>query len=108
MAAYPSSIGLQFTITPINGPEIDLSDNGDVRSVDLSASLAYRIEITHPVINTTDRGTLITFYDTNKTSVNTITLAGETYDVLFENPYTVESLSATYFNVSTSLIGNKQ
>lgn len=108
MAAYPSSIGLQFEITPLNGPEIDLSDNGDVRSVDLGASLAYRIEITHPVIDDTDRATLIAFYDANKTDVNTITLAGETYDVLFENPYSVQSLSATYFDVSTTLIGNKQ
>ena len=107
MAAYPS-IGLQHNISPLNPRISDVSDAGTVRTVDLNEVTAYRISITHPLIDSTDRATLQTFYDTNRDSVNTITLAGDTYDVQFMQDYSVESVSSAFFDLSTVLVGNKQ
>lgn len=107
MATYPS-IGLQHRIAPLGGLRVDISDAGGVRGVDLGEETTYRIQISHPLVDATDRDTLLTFYNTNKTATNAITLAGSTYDVLFQQDYTVESVSASYFNLSTVLVGVKQ
>lgn len=106
MAAYPS-IGLQHKIKPITKRQVDVSDEGDIRTADLGNTTVYRIDLTHPVINSTDRDTLLAFYNTNKNNVNTITLAGAGYDTHFESDYDVESLSASYFTLSVTLIGVK-
>lgn len=107
MATYPS-IGLQHDIRPLSKRRIDVSDAGTVRSVDLNETTVYRIAIKHPIINSTDRDTLVSFYTTNKNNVNAITLAGATYDTHFEADYRVESISASYFDLSVVLVGVKQ
>jgi hypothetical protein len=107
MAAYPS-IGLRHDIRPLTARRVDVSDAGTIRSVDLGDETVYRIAITHPVINSTDRDTLLAFYVANRNAVNTITLAGSTYDTQFEGDYAVESISADYFNLSVGLVGVKQ
>lgn len=106
MAAYPS-IGLQHKITPATSRRVSVSDAGTIRSVDLSEATVYNIQLTHPVINSTDRDTLIAFYVANKNSVNTITLAGASYNVHFASDYTVDSISAAYFNLAVDLVGVK-
>lgn len=107
MATYPS-IGLKHDIRPNAPREVLVADSGAVRAFDLGAATTYRISITHPIINATDRDTLLTFYATNKNSTNAITLAGSTYDVLFEDEYRVQSISASYFTLSVTLTGTKQ
>jgi hypothetical protein len=106
MAAYPS-IGLRHKIKPLTKRITDISDAGDIRSVDTGSDTVYRISLVHPIINDTDRATLIAFYVANKNNVNTITLAGDAYDTQFESDYEVDSISGTYFDVSVTLIGTK-
>jgi hypothetical protein len=106
MAAYPS-IGLQHDIKPANQRRVSISEAGTVRFVNLGDATAYTIRLTHPIINSTDRDTLLTFYTTNKNNVNTITLAGAAYNVHFLHDYEVESLSASYFTLSVTLAGVK-
>ncbi len=106
MAAYPS-IGLQHDIRPLTARRVDVSEAGGIRSVDLGDATVYRIALAHPVINSTDRDTLLAFYVANKNAVNTITLAGSTYNTHFESDYAVESISAAYFNLSVNLVGVK-
>ena len=107
MATYPS-IGLKHDIRPATSRRISISEAGKVRGVDLSEATVYRIDLTHPLVNSTDRDTLLAFYDSYKYTVNEITLAGATYDIQFESDYQVESVSASYFNLSVSLLGTKQ
>ena len=107
MAAYPS-IGLRHNIKPLNPRKGDVSDAGTVRTVDLNEVTAYRIVITHPYTDSTDRATLQSFYDTNRNSVNTITIAGDTYDVQFMQDYEVESEGSAFVHMVTVLEGNKQ
>lgn len=107
MAAYPS-VGLNHKINPFTKREIDISDVGDIRSADLGGDDVYTIDIEHPIIDDTDRATLVAFYAANKNNVNTITLAGEVYDTQFESAYKVDNVSATWFTLSVKLKGKKQ
>lgn len=106
MAAYPS-IGLQHSIRPLNDIRFNVSDSGVIRGVDLGEATAYEITLTHPLVDSTDRATLQTFYDTYKTSTNTITLAGDGYNVWFKSDYRVDSVSASFFNLTVTLHGVK-
>lgn len=107
MATYPS-IGMQARAEPINSRIVDVSDAGTVRSVDLGAVTAYRITVVHPLINSTDKGTLETFYSTNKNNTNAITIDGTTYDVQFMSDYVVESNNSTLFTLTAYMAGVKQ
>jgi hypothetical protein len=106
MAAYPS-VGLMFDIKPVSEITNDISEAGTVRTANLNNATVYRIGLTHPLISSTDVGTLRTFFDTYKYTSNTITLAGVAYDVRFEYDYQVSSDSAVWFTARTSLIGTK-
>ncbi|MFT5766733.1 MAG: hypothetical protein ACI9DH_000552 [Halioglobus sp.] len=106
MAAYPS-IGLKHKIVPVNGVDPDISDAGTVRTVDLGQATVYRITLTHPIATLTERATLQAFYDTYRYTVNTITLAGEVYNITFKSDYAVESVSSAYVDMSVDLIGTK-
>lgn len=106
MAAYPD-IGLQFDVQHINGPQSDLSEAGTFRTLDLTTKNAYRVQIVHPLVNAADRDTLEAFYTANKGSENTITLGGKNYTLEYERGYSVRSISAAYFEMATSMIGNR-
>jgi len=75
--------------------------------INLGATTAYNIKLTHPVINATDRNTLLAFYNTNKNNTNTITLAGASYTITFLSDYEVETLSASYFTLTVWMAGVK-
>lgn len=104
MAAYPS-IGLQYAIKPESKQRVDISAAGTIRSVSLNEDTVYRISITHPLVDSTDRDTLLAFYDTNKANVNTVTLAGDSYNITFAEDYSIKQDSATYFTLSTVVYG---
>ena len=106
MAAYPS-IGLQYEIAPANRRRIEISEAGGVRFINLGAATVYNIKLVHPIINATDRDTLLAFYTTNKNNVNTITLAGQSYNVHFLADYAVETLSAAWFTLTVAMVGTK-
>ena len=106
MAAYPS-IALQHDIRPANPRRVSISDAGTVRLVSLGEATAYTIRLVHPIINSTDRDTLLTFYSTNKNNANTITLAGSGYNIYFLSDYEVESVSASFFTLSVTVAGVK-
>jgi hypothetical protein len=106
MAAYPD-IGLQFDVQHINGPQSDLSEAGTFRTLDLTTQDAYRVRIVHPLVSATDRDTLEAFYTANKGSDNTITLGGKDYTLKYERGYSIRSISATYFELATTMIGSR-
>lgn len=107
MATYPS-IGLTHDIRPRTARRMSVSDSGAVRIVDLGESTVFDIAITHPIINSTDRDTLLAFYASYKDVSNEITLAGDTYTVYFTGDYRIESVSASYFTLSVELVGTRQ
>lgn len=106
MAAYPS-IGLKHTISPLTQRVVDVSDAGTIRTVDLSVGVAYAISIEHPLISSSEVTTLESFYSTNKTSSNTITLRGVTYNFLFQGAYTIQSVNSSFYNASIKIIATK-
>ena len=108
MANYPS-IGMLTTVTPEGGISFDVAESGAVRGVDLGDAMAYAIEISHPLLDATDRDTILAFYTANKNSLVTLTAGdGRTYEVLFTTEPAVEVVSATRFNLTASVFGNLQ
>jgi len=106
MAAYPD-IGLRFSLAPKGERLVDVAESGDIRAVDLGESTAFSLTLTHPLVNSADRDTLTAFYDTNKNSVNTITLAGEDYNITFVTDYKIKQDSASYFTLSATFLAER-
>ena len=111
MAAYPTSPSFRTTVQPLNETTITVSESGIPRGTNLTASSAVRIVVEHPAISSSQVATLRSFYETNKSSDNTITAAdGVTYDVNFKAGYSVTSFknSSTLFTATITLVGNAQ
>ena len=108
MAAYPSSPGYRVTRQVLTSRRYRVSEGGTVRGSSLAAVDAYRFTITHPWIDSTDMGTLQTWYDTNKDLDNTITVDSVAYDVNVEGDYVVERHNSTYRTAVIKLVGTKQ
>jgi hypothetical protein len=104
MAAYPS-IPFRHRATPTATREVDESDAGDIRQVDLGADTVYEINVEHPIITQADFATLTSFYESNRAATNTITLDGVSYTVVFKTAYRRERRNATYINASVTLVG---
>lgn len=100
MAAYTTTIGLNYNIAPATRQRVDFTDAGDVYSTDLGEKIVYDLRINHPHVNATDRDTLHTFYSTNRTSVNTVTLGGIAYNIWFTGPYSVSSENGVIYQMS--------
>lgn len=107
MADYPD-VGLTAEIIPLGKRRIDVSDAGGVRGIDLSEATAYQMEVTHPLITTTQRDLLLAFYAVNKAAVNAITVSGVDYNMQYGAAYTEKSVSGSYWTLSTMLFGSKQ
>ena len=108
MAAYPS-VGMLTTVTPDTALRHDVAESGAVRAVDLSEAMAYAITVSHPLLDATDRDTILNFYAANKNSLVTLTAGdGRTYDVLFTTEPTVEVINASRFTLTSHLFGNVQ
>lgn len=107
MAAYPS-LGRRTRVRALNNRKTDISESGTVRIVDLSAAQVYQINVEHPLIDSTDRATLRSFWTTNKNLVVTITAGdGYSYDAYFVNEPEVEVINSVRSNVSVVLVGNR-
>lgn len=107
MAAYPS-IGFKYTLQEMNGVRQDIAGEGSIRGVSLGEKIVYRIVVDHPTVSAADRATLIAFYETNRTSANTIVIQGETFDFHFQAITKDHSKNGSYFDVAFRAVGNKQ
>ena len=105
MAAYPS-IGMRTSKRPINQrTTVDRSDAGGLRLVDTGATDLFEITVEHPLINSTDRSTFWTFFNTYRGVANTITLGGTSHTVYFSEYPAEEAINGTYWNISVKLVG---
>lgn len=95
-------------VQPVNGLKPDISEGGDVRAVSLGANNVYRVEITHPLLDATERDSLISFYSTNQNTVVTVTAGdGNTYDCLIAQEPEVQVVTPIRFTCKAILFGNK-
>lgn len=105
MAAYPS-IGMRTTKRPVNQRLVlDRSDAGGVRMVDTGATDLFEITVEHPLTGSTDRTTFWTFFNTYRTTSNTITLGGTSHTVYFSGYPSEEQISASFWNITVTLVG---
>ena len=110
MAAYPST-DVATTITPLrNGLITRRTASGKMRSVDLNVKDVYRIEFFHRAINATDRNTLVSFFDTNRTLVFTFSPLYEStvYDCRFVRESTRATIQGELFDVRHTALAVKQ
>lgn len=106
MAAYPS-IGMRTSKRPINSrTTVDRSDAGGLRLVDTGATDLFEITVEHPLINSTDRTTFWTFFNTYRTTSNTITLGGTSHTVWFSEYPAEEQINGSYWNITVKLVGS--
>lgn len=107
MPSYPS-LPLLSKVTPINDRKTDVSEAGTVRQVDLSAAQVYRVNVTHNYLTAAQRTTLQSFWATNKGVVVTVAAGdGHSYDCLFTNEPSVETVNGVFFDASVELTGNR-
>lgn len=106
MASYPE-IGLQYEVEHLNPPTLAVAESGVVRGIDLADSEAFRVAIVHPLATLAQRDTLWSFYETHKTADNTLVLDGHTYTLKFEAAYTERRVNASYFELSTTMVGSR-
>ena len=107
MAAYPT-LPMLTDVTPLNDRETDISEAGGVRQVDLSAAQVYRIDIHHPLLTTTQVGTLLTSWSTNKGTTMTITASdGYSYSALWTQEPRVKQVNGTWRQAEVTLIGSR-
>ena len=107
MAAYPTTIGLKFSISPANERRTSISEAGTVRFINLGAVTAFDFVLTHPYCTASERDTLLAFYTSYKDVANTATLGGVNYSFQFKADYRVVSESAAYFTLTAEFSGTK-
>lgn len=110
MATYPDiDQSFDSSVRQDGGVSLDEADDGSLRGRSAYAENMYDLEIIHPWISTTDKNTLLTFYDTNKTAVNTFTLDadGNDYSVVFVQPPAWKKHSATHWTVTMYMRGTQ-
>ena len=109
MAAYPS-IGYTATIEPSEGRRLVIAFDGSPRIRDYQTEIWYDGTITHPLISSTDKDTILTFYTTNKDSWNTFTesVSSDVYDILLVNEPVCQHLAGDWWQVTTTWRGSKQ
>ena len=106
MAAYPS-IGMRTSKRPRNNRiSTDVTDAGGIRLVDTGATDVFEITVEHPLINSTDRTTFWTFYNTNRATSNTITLGGTSHTVYFSEYPSEEQINGSFWNITVKLVGS--
>ena len=95
-------------ISPELAIRSDVSDSGAVRAVDLSEELSYSIEVTHPLLDATDRDTILSFYASNRNTFTQISPGdGRDYDMLITTEPTVKVVTPIRFTLTSKMVGNK-
>ena len=108
IVVYPA-VPKKTSVVPDSRTIVDASDSGAVRAVDLVDSVAYSIDISHPMIDAAQRDELIAFYEGNLGAVTSVTAAdGRSYSVLINSAAEIEVVTPLRFNVRARLPGNQQ
>ena len=106
MANYPSLDQLVGSeATPQSGIRIDKASNGDVRSQILYSADRKNFRVLHR-LNSTDKGTLDTFYTTNKALELTFTWSADSqnYNCIFADAPKYTPQKASWFLVEVNLM----
>ena len=85
MASYPTSISWDngFELVPSDGITSDVADDGTIRGLVNFADTVYVGQLVYSYIDSTDRNTLQTFYDTNKALSFSFAYDGDTYTMRY-------------------------
>ena len=110
MASFPTFDGIspESNLNPDAGLNVRLSEGGNVHGRRAYDAAVYRMTIVYELLDSTDRATLDTFYETNKDSVNAVTIDGTTYDVLFTNKPMPTEYHGLYRTMACEVIGHEQ
>lgn len=105
--AYPT-LPMLTKVRPAQSIVRDRSDGGTVRVASLGIADRYDIEVEHPLLDSTDKGTLTTFWGSNKYTVITITAGdGHTYDCLLDVEPEWEVVTPTRFTGRLTMNGTR-
>jgi len=108
MAAYPSiPIDNSTQISADGGISVDRAEDGTIRGRVSYAETVYTMKLVHTLLTSTQRDTLMTFYDTNKALSWTFTYDSDTYTLRFMGAPQHQHLSGGWWNVTVSAIGTK-
>ncbi len=109
MAAYPSTICHRRTIAPVQSLKIDYAEDGSARGRDLHAEQQYNITLVHELLTTAERDSILSFWTTNKTIVNTYVdpVDSTSYDVRFLNRPAVETRRGDRWTVTVNFYGTE-
>jgi hypothetical protein len=105
MAAYPSFPQLIGSVEEwVDDVVLDRAVGGGVKSRSFFSAKKRRFLLKH-TLDSTDRGTLQTFYDTNRALAITLVWAGngQTYTCLFESAPKIEYLNGILANIEVRL-----
>lgn len=111
MAAFPTlKQDPSTSIAPISGRSLDISTGGTIRGRDLHSETVYDITCVNILVTDAEKGTVETFYDTNKNLEFTWTYAGDstTYDVVFVIRPQFTWTSHGFWTVTTKMRGTEQ
>lgn len=110
MATFPTFDGISPSSSsgPDAGLRVRLSEGGNVHGRQAYAATVYSWSIVYELLDATDRATLDTFYETNKESVNAVTIDGTTYNVRFTNKPMPTEYHGLYRTMTCDVIGHEQ
>ena len=108
MAAYPS-LPIQTRVRVIRDTITEgFADDGTLRAADLGGKVLYGLDITHPLLSSSERDTLDTFWAANKNTVVAVSAGdGHDYDCLLIGEPDSQVVSASRWTVRVSLRGNR-
>ena len=110
MATFPTFDGIspESSVDPDAGLRVRLSEGGNVHGRRAYDAPVYQWTIVYELLDATDRATLDTFYETNKDSVNAVTIDGVTYDVRFVNKPMPTEYHGLHRTMACEVIGHEQ
>lgn len=108
MASYPN-IGIDngSRFTGDDDTQVDFASDGTIRGRVGFGATIYNGQIIHNLITSTERDTLVAFYETNKTVSFTFTYDGSTYTMRFKGKPKEQHLQGGWWRVDVQMIGNK-
>jgi len=107
--AYPSvAQGTESKFVPINSNKLDIASNGTVRARVTYVNDVFNATVIHPYITETEKDSILTFYDSNKTGsgFDFVRIAdGLTYTLIFNGRPEVYRHNSTWWSVISKMIG---
>lgn len=110
MATYPAlDIDYNSTRKPIENKKIDVAADGTLRSRKDYSKTVYEFSIVHPLLSTTDKDSIQTFYDANDSVTFTFNYAADSadYTLIFKGEPEAHQAIYNKWNVTMKAIGTK-